>query len=277
MTATTATQPGIQQLVNEFHINGFVVLEDLIPLETIDALYARCKPMMDRVEAWNSTKLKGDRSTGQGRVTQRQRFKIYPPFEMPFCDPQIFENLLVLELIERLWGDDDFELESYSSNCPAPGTDYQVWHRDGLLFGENLSLPVYPAISMKFPLVDTDEQNGSTQLIPCTHHCSIRALSHPIGSVEAAQPFNDLIESGRFPSKMRVNLKRGTAYLFDPRVIHRGMPNRSDHTRIELGLDYRRPWFNCHDRDAVPELTQTQFDQLSERGKRLLKHCIIVG
>ena len=273
----TANQPDIQQLLNEFHINGYVVLENLIPLETIEAMYARCKPMMDRVEAFNSVKLMGDRSTGQGRVTQKQRFKFYPPFEMPFCDPQILENRLVLEILDRLWGDDDFVLESYCSNCPAPGTDFQVWHRDGLLIGENLSLPVYPVISMKFPLVDTNEENGSTELIPCTHHCSIDALSHPIGSVEAAQPFNDMIESGRFPSKMRLNLERGTAYLFDPRLIHRGMPNRSDHTRIELDLDYRRSWFCTHDRNAVPELTQAQFDQLSNRGKRLLRHCIIVG
>jgi len=271
----TTRPPDMQQLVNEFLINGFVVLEDMIPRETIETLYARAKPMMDRVEAWNSTTLKGDRSTGQGRVTQTQRFKLYPPFEMPFCDPQIIENPLLLELLERLWGDDDFEIESYSSNCPAPGTDFQVWHRDGLLIGENLSLPVYPAVSLKFPLVDTHEENGSTQLIHCTHHCSIGALSHPIGSVEAAQPFDDMIESARLPSKMHLNLKRGAAYIFDPRVIHRGMPNRSDHTRIELGLDYRRSWFNTHDRDAVPEMTRAQFDHLSDRGKRLLKHCII--
>ena len=86
-------QPGIDQLVDELQINGFVVFDDLIPVDTIDRIYARCKPMMDRVEAWNSTTLKGERSTGQGRVTQKQRFKIYPPFEMPFCDPVITEEL----------------------------------------------------------------------------------------------------------------------------------------------------------------------------------------
>ena len=33
--------PGIDQLVDEFLINGFVVLEELIPVETIDAIYLR--------------------------------------------------------------------------------------------------------------------------------------------------------------------------------------------------------------------------------------------
>ncbi len=55
--------------------------------------------MMDGVEAWNSKVLNGEPSTGQGRVTQKQRFKIVPPFEMPFCDPVITENPLVLELL----------------------------------------------------------------------------------------------------------------------------------------------------------------------------------
>jgi hypothetical protein len=129
----TATRTGLDQLTNEFLINGFVVLEELIPLDLIDAIYARCKPMMDRVEGWNCSQLKGDRATGQGRVTQQQRFKLYPPFEGPFCDPVVTENPLVLELLKRLWGDDDIEINSYSSNCPAPGTVMQNWHRDGML------------------------------------------------------------------------------------------------------------------------------------------------
>ena len=197
-----ATHPDLDQLVNEFLINGFVVFEELIPLELIDAIYSRCRPMMDRIEAWNSTRLKGDRASGQGRVTQKQRFKIYPPFDGPFCDPTITENPLVMEFLERLWDSDDIELNSYSSNCPAPGTDFQKWHRDGMLLAENLSMPVYPCLSLKFPLVDTSEENGSTELIPCTHHCSIPHLHHVPGS-ETAQSLNSIVESGRFPSKTR--------------------------------------------------------------------------
>ena len=270
-----APQPDLDQLVNEFLINGFVVFEELIPLELIDAVYARCKPMMDRVEAWNSTQLKGDRMTGQGRVTQKQRFKIFPPFDGPFCDPIITENPLVIEFLERIWDGDDIELDAYSSNCPAPGTVMQNWHRDGMLLAANLSIPVYPVISFKFPLVDTNEENGSTELIPCTQHCSIPRLNHVPGS-ETAQSLNAIIEAGRFPSKMRLNLKRGSVWMADPRLIHRGTPNRSDHTRIELGLDYTQTWFGGRERGAVPELTQAQFEALSERGKRLLRHCVIV-
>ena len=271
---TTASQPDLNQLVNEFLVNGFVVFEELIPLALIDAIYAQCRPFMDRVEGWNSTQLKGNRETGQGRVTQKQRFKIYPPFNGPSADPIIMENPLVLQFLERIWGNDDIELTSYSSNCPAPGTLFQNWHRDGMLMAANLALPVYPCLSLKFPLVDTSEANGSTELIPCTHHCSISALHHEPGS-ETARSLNAIIESGRFPSKMRLNLKRGSAWIADPRLIHRGTPNGADHTRIELSIDYTQSWFGGRDRDAVPELKQAQFESLSDCGKQLLRHCAI--
>ncbi len=88
---------------------------------------------------------------------------------------------------------------------------------------------------------------------------------------------NEVIEAGRYPSKMRLNLKRGSAWMVDSRVIHRGTPNRSDHTRIMLGVGYTQPWFGGRSDDTVPELTRDQFDQLSERGKRLLRNCAIVG
>ena len=115
--------------------------------------------------------------------------------------------------------DVDFYAHAYSDVTFAGETPLRM-RFNGRLIADNLSLPVYPAISMKFPLVDTNEANGSTELIPCTHHCAVAGFSHLIGSVEAAADFNAMIEAGRFPSKMRLNLKRGTAYLFDPRLIH---------------------------------------------------------
>ena len=180
---TTASQPDLNQLVNEFLVNGFVVFEELIPLALIDAIYAQSRPLMDRVEGWNSTQLKGDRETGQGRVTQKQRFKIYPPFNGPSADPIIMENPLVLEFLERIWGNDDIELTSYSSNCPAPGTLFQNWHRDGMLMAANLALPVYPCLSLQFPLVDTSKENGSFEVIPCTQYIADEDLRSDLDAI----------------------------------------------------------------------------------------------
>ena len=78
---------------------------------------------------------------------------------------------------------------------------------------------------------------------------------------------NEVLETGRYPLKKRLKLKRSSAWLSDPRLIHRGTPNRSDHTRIELVIGYTQSWLGGRYRDAVPELSQIQYDQLSNRGK----------
>lgn len=85
---------------------------------------------------------------------------------MPFCDPEIRENSLILELLDRLWGNDDIENDSYFSNCPDSGTAYQNWHHDWMLFAANLAIPVYPSVPLRFSLIDTNETSGSTDIIP---------------------------------------------------------------------------------------------------------------
>ena len=263
----------IDQLVQEFLINGYVVFEDLIPSEKVDDLHAVLAPMLENVRARNSKVLLGDLASGRGRVTEPLRYKIETPWKMPFSDPALYENKVVLQVLERLWGSNDFLISDYISYHPCPGCKVQNWHRDGELFAPNVVLPVFPSLSLKIALVDTNEQNGSFELLPSTHHCGVAELSHAPGS-GGGQRLNQLIESGRYPSKMRLNLKRGAAYLCDARVIHRGTPNRSDHVRMELDIGYRLSWYDS--RNTPIEMSRRDFDDLSERGKQLLRESRIV-
>ncbi len=257
----------IDQLVQEFLINGYVVFEDFIPTAKAEALHAELLPMLERVRARNSRELSGDLDTGRGRVTEPLRYKIETPWRMPFSDPALYENATVLELLERLWGSGDFQMSDYISYHPFPGCGVMNWHRDGELFGANLVLPVFPALSLKIALVDTNERNGSFELLPSTHHCGVPELSHVPGS-GGGHSLNRLIESGRYPSRMRLNLKRGSAYICDARVIHRGTPNRSDHVRMELDIGYHLSWYDP--RNHPIRMAARDFQELSERGKQLL-------
>ncbi len=67
--------------------------------------------------------------------------------------------------------------------------------------------------------LNPNEENGSLGLLPSTHHCGVAELTHTPGSGRGGA-LNELIESGRYPSKMRLNLKRGSAFLCDARLIH---------------------------------------------------------
>ena len=34
---------------------------------------------------------------------------------------------------------------------------------------DSVSLPVYPNLALRLPLVDTSPENGSVEVVPCTH------------------------------------------------------------------------------------------------------------
>ncbi len=257
----------IDQLIQEFLINGYVVFEDFIPSSKAEALHAELLPMLEKVRSRDSKVLSGDLDTGRGRVTEPLRYKIETPWRMPFADPALYENTTVLQLLERLWGSSDFQISDYISYHPCPGCGVMNWHRDGELFAANVVLPVFPALSLKVALVDTNEQNGSFELLPSTHHCGVPELSHMPGS-GGGRKLNRMIESGRYPSRMRLNLKRGSAYICDARVIHRGTPNRSDHARMELDISYRLSWYDS--RNHPIRMAARDYEELSDRGKQLL-------
>ena len=81
-------------------------------------------------------------------------------------------------------------------------------------------------------------------------------------------------KQGDFPSRRRLNLKKGTLWIQDPRTLHRGTPNRSDHVRPELVICYSLPWFN----QRVPiEMTRAEFDKISERGRSLHATCRVIS
>ena len=126
--------------------------------------------LLAQVRRRNTTAMTGDRRDGQGRLTQVERYKLQIPWEEPWDDRMLWQHPAVMALLAQLWGSEDFELTDYSSNCPSPGSEYQQWHRDSTpALVDNVSLPVYPNLALRLPLVDTSPENGSVEVVPCTH------------------------------------------------------------------------------------------------------------
>ena len=86
--------------------------------------------------------------------------------------------------------------------------------------------------------------------------------------------YDEVLTKGDFPTARRLNLKKGTLWIQDPRTLHRGTPNRADHVRPELVICYSLPWFAM--RKPI-EMTQTEYDKLSERGREMLSRCEVIG
>jgi ectoine hydroxylase-related dioxygenase (phytanoyl-CoA dioxygenase family) len=249
--------------IAEFKINGYVVLEDMLAGDTIDRVREAFLPLLQHVqerETEESNAEVGDVREGKGRLQVTNRYTLTIPWVEPFADPEIFEHPVILEFLERYWGTDDFVIVCYHSNNPYPGSEFQRWHRDTGIGRDipHIGLEKTPIVGVKFPLVETSEENGSIEVLPSTQY-----LADP----DLETRYDEILRAGRFPSSHRLNMKKGSMWVQDVRTLHRGTPNRSAGPRPELVVCYCRPFWSIN---QVMEMKDDFYEGLSERGKKLL-------
>ena len=102
----------IDRLMQEWRINGFVVLEEFIPLETVDRIHQTWVPIR------NSGVEQQGRSDNRGVC----RYNVRVPFESSFVDEEIFEHLVLVDFLERVLGS-DYVWSHLDSNIPLLGAD----------------------------------------------------------------------------------------------------------------------------------------------------------
>lgn len=259
----------VERLLNELYVNGFAVMEDAIPIPTIERIHAAFLPMLEHVrdrEREMGHPERGDIRAGCGRLQHPNRYTMQWPWEGALACPEIAEHPTLLALLEAYWETDDFLVTCLHSNNPYPGSIHQHWHRDIQLMAPHVAMARVPHFGVKFPLVDTDVENGSFEVLPSTQF-----LADP--SREGA--YDAIIESGFYPHRTRLNMKRGTLWVQDPRALHRGTPNRSGAPRPELVICYSLRW-------AAPLMTRPvwvgarEFEALSERGRKLFERATVM-
>lgn len=255
--------------VSEFRINGFTVIEDVLSAATADRIREAFLPMLEHVrtrEDGIAPKEWGELRTGYGRQQMVNRYTLTIPWVPPFADPEVYENPVILEFLRRYWDRDDFYIKCFHSNNPYPGSEFQPWHRDVELAKEipHVGLDTCPSIGVKFPLVDTSEENGSIEVLPSSQY-----LANP----DLEGRYDEVLTQGNFPSAQRLNVKKGTMWIQDPRILHRGTPNTSDSPRPEIVVCYALWWMSIGGPIKVPPET---YDGLSERARELFQFCSVV-
>ena len=254
------TQQDVHQLVQHFRISGYAVIDGFAPAEKIDAMWAEYRPLLEQ-------EIARDDPESRERADRLGRYGVQFPWRPPFDDPAIVEHPTLLSFLEKLWGSDDFLFTWTRCDTPILGSGYQRWHRDIALEVEAPYPDRYippPVIGAKLPLVDIVEENGSPEVAACTQF-----MPHP----ETSTPYFDaeMLEDAGVPSR-RLNLTKGSLWILDPRTIHRGTPNRTSTPRPLATLVYHITGFT-HPHNV--EMTRSNFDRLSDRGKRLLRNCKI--
>ena len=207
--------------------HGVAVLEDIVD----PALLTRGREEVERdfpdLEA---------QYTGGYYVNADRRFTMQLPIARAFADPAVFANPAILALCARLLGE-PVVLEQFGLLVSLPGAKQQQTHCDLRLFPEHGIERILPAwaLAVAMPLVPLDEVNGTTAFFTGSHR---------------TQQFEG--EPDFIP-----RVKLGSALVWDYRVYHHGLANRSERDRPVLFSTFSRPWWI----EPVPA-NATRYDKL---------------
>jgi ectoine hydroxylase-related dioxygenase (phytanoyl-CoA dioxygenase family) len=150
-----------------------------------------------------------------------------------------------------------------------PGSEYQPAHRDCKYLFPGLPVIIPPYMyELNIPLVDFREDNGPLEVWPHSHLFHDLKLGDPT-TVTSTFNTTTKTEIQQYADDLEprcVLMPAGSFLLRDPRMWHRGTPNRSDAPRPMLSISYHRPWYRFNSvsvsrdiYDAWPERLQAIF------------------
>jgi len=226
------------------------IIPNVIDQAKIDRWYASFLPLMNRhIEREGHRLNRGP-----------HRYYITLPFIQPFADPEIFENDIILSVVEQLVGKDGVMCQ-LATDTPLKGSEYQEIHRDTqLLFPETgKETPPYQ-LAVNFPLVDMTMENGPFEVALGTH-----MLSKEEGLRQ--------LEGGEVKLEP-VLLKKGDVMVRDVRHLHRGTPNKTDTPRPMVVIGYSRRWLFRPEVNIV--IPRKVWETLSERARFWLRFNPVV-
>lgn len=219
--ANALPEPVASHAAGRFSDAGVLVLKDLFPPDWVAALHAAYLARYGDLD---------HRATGSHiKEVGDKRLMIALDVAGEFASPDVFGNPVALSIAHTLLGD-DFIMGSYVAVTSMAGAAAQRLHVDQEgLFEDitlNANLPVY-SVTLVIPLIGLNEVTGSTQFFPGTHR----------------DPNTAEFADGKTPKGTAPDLDPGDAIMFDSRIRHGGMANRSDAPRPILYCTYQRAWY----------------------------------
>ena len=238
---------------------GVVVLEGVYDLE----LVAEAARHHDRVFDAFHARLVADASQENTTTSWRRsegRWEVKLPATAPFTSQNLIASPALFPLLKRALGSQDIELDTFSSVTSLAGSPAQHWHADvDDIFAEQAAAvgaaaaPCFGLVVFA-PLLNIDAEKGPPEFLLGSHM-----------RLECLRAGNDqCADLGTFVA----TAKRGSAVVFDIRILHRGGANSSPARRSALYLSYTRAWFRDTVNFAFPH--SRSFDSLESRQLRRL-------
>jgi hypothetical protein len=186
------------------------------------------------------------------------RYYVTLPWELPFADPTVFANPVILGVLDRVFFQ-EYKLVQLAADIPMQGSDYQEIHRDFRpLFSDKIVTPLY-ALAVNFPLVEVTAENGPFQMARGTH-----VMSREEGLIK--------VRAGEIPLES-FYMEPGDVMIRSPLALHRGSPNHTPQPRPMIVMGYVMHWLHTEIVDLT--LQRDYYESLTPKLQKLLR-CQVV-
>ncbi|KAK8861894.1 phytanoyl-CoA dioxygenase [Apiospora arundinis] len=241
----------LEKAVRALHLNGLVVVKDVVPHHAIDLLNEK---MVQDALVLQARGEDGPFNYNQGNL------QLDPPPIAKYFIPSIFTNPIATQITSGILGPrPQWTFCSANAAMPAapgaPPPERQPVHSDA-----DFAHPAHPfALVVNVPLTKMAPANGSTELWLGTHQGGGGAAADDSGGVGQQLGAHGERASGRIdPRHLRARVAagrppvqpvvdKGSVVIRDLRLWHAGMPHRGTgaeaRARVMLAMIHFAPWY----------------------------------
>lgn len=246
---SVASHPSVSatEYVQRFHRDGYVVIENALPLDFVESVRAGFMRAMDaKVERFHIAPVKPTDGRDKGNTNVKidfrpeggnhdlNRWNMHVPTDPLFLNEALIANPAALPVIKALLGPEPVAF-LIASDTPYPGSGFQSIHQDFPRFG----------LTVNVPLVDFTEDNAPLEVWPGSH---VRDGVFHTGKVDlSAAEIKALAARIR---GQRMLIKAGSMLIRDQRMVHRGTANTGSAPRPCLSI-----WYKNLDHFSITGLT----------------------
>ncbi|KAI1373240.1 hypothetical protein F4677DRAFT_225146 [Hypoxylon crocopeplum] len=227
----------LEKAVGALHRDGLVVVEDVIPHESLDQLN---KKMVQDARALQARGEDGPFNYNTGNLQQDA-----PPVAEYFS-PSIFTNPIATQITTAVLGP-RLKWTFCSANSAMPPLPGGTPARQPVHSDADFRHPDHPfALVVNVPLVTMTAENGSTEIWLGTHNreSGIDAQEGAHGERASGRIRESMLaERGETCPPCQPVVKKGSIVIRDLRLWHAGMPNLSDEVRVMLAMIHFAPWY----------------------------------
>lgn len=224
----------LQTQVEHFHSKGYCLFEDLFSSHDIDGLKETSMRHFEEIQniiANSGQRLGIGIKEGFDEIVQRHEGR----YEMPYKMNDIFKNVsqspILMQIVHAILGP-DVVVANESLIVSMPGTLDQSWHSDGPHMSVTEHLPAH-VLNVFIPLVDVDTMVGPTEFRPGSHY-----MTRDLKKMFLLAAMKKQLLPNTKPT-----FKKGSALLFDYRVLHRGTANKTEFPRPVYVLTFGKSWY----------------------------------